>query len=169
MSRHAASPTFLLTQSVAAAVAVVVAFAPLFAVCLQVGGGADENHFAMFPGKATWGPSPLAGGSLAAGTGSPFAKVLSLLRPRDTKVASSSFAVKEVKVGFPPLSTEPQPLPRPQPRPRPNPASAGYTVAASPLTSSGPLVMLRGGINGDSPFVLTRLRTDRSRVTKRLN
>ncbi|KAK8394891.1 hypothetical protein O3P69_005994 [Scylla paramamosain] len=167
MSRNAAYPQFLRAQSVA--VAVVVAFAPLLAACLQLSGGADENHFVMFPGKATWGPSPLAGGSLAAGTGSPFAKVRSLLRPRDTKAASSSIAVKEVKVGFPPLSTEPKPLSRSQRRPRPNPTSAGYTVAASPLSSAGPLVMLRGGINGDSPFVLTRLRTKRFRLTKRLN
>lgn len=147
-------------QSVVLAVVVAFMLHPtlVFVAAHLPGGGTDENHFVMFPGKATWGPSPLVGGNPTTGAVSPIGKVLSVVRPKD---ASKVVPVDEVKVGFPPLSTvspqQPSSLARPQSRPAPT----GYTVGAS-HSPVGPLVMLKGGIRGDSPFVLTRRQSPRS-------
>lgn len=133
----------------------------------QHSGSVDQNRVGMFPGKATWGPSPLAGGSLSAGIGSPDGspphEILPDVRPEGTKV------VGEVKVGYPSLSTVTQ-IPSRQPHPPlPNP---GYTVGGSG-SPVGRLVVLPAGISGDSPFVITRQRGPNSKrifgsITKRL-
>lgn len=139
----------------------------------QYSGGGGQNSVGMFPGKATWGPSPLAGGSLSAGIespdGSPPHKVLPVVRPEGAKVVATSVAVDEVKVGYPSLSAVPQiPSRRPSP-PSPNP---GYTVGGSG-SPVGRLVVLPAGISGDSPFVITRQRGPNFKrifgsITKRL-
>lgn len=141
--------------------AVVVAFMLTDRVSttpLQYNGGGGQNSIGMFPGKATWGPSPLAGGSLATGTGSPgrstSTKGVPVVRPDAPKVVATSVAVDEVKVGFPPL---PSPSQIPSRRPSLPPQIPSYTVGES-ARPAGRLVVLQAGISGDSPYVITRQR-----------
>lgn len=151
MSCYSAAPRHLWPQSVVVAVVVAFTLHPTLVLVAahQPVDGVDENHFVMFPGKATWGPSPMAGGSLAVG------KVLSLVRPTDAKIVATSVALDEVKVGLQPTSAA---LHRASSLHR---LPTGYTVGASHLPI-GSLVRLKGGISGDSPYVLTRRQNTRS-------
>lgn len=113
--------------------------------------GIGQNNFRMFPGKATWGPSPLAGGSLDAGIGSPgeLQPDTVLARPETAKVVATSVGVSKIKMGFPPFPSAPHIPSRHYFPPIP-------VFKEEPDRPVSRLLVIKAGISGDSPFVITR-------------